>query len=351
MKLIIKILLISVLSLIFTTESVAKKDKKLLSLTGTWKFAIGDDMSRAEAGFDDSAWEDIYVPSSWEDEGYPGYDGYAWYRKTFDYTERMNDEDLTLVLGFIDDVDEVYLNGVLIGLNGSFPPHYITSYNFERRYHIPLELLYKDNANTIAVRVYDNRLQGGILRGSVGIYIDDENMLPDLILAGKWKYMTGDEDNYSDINFDDSKWFNLHVPLRWDYQGFDKYDGFAWYRKTFTLPENLKDEVLILLLGKIDDYDQTFINGVKIGQTGTFPIKEKSFTYSKEWQMERAYYIPPDLIKPKGKNVISVRVYDGFDNGGIFEGQIGIITQDRYKKIKLKQKNKFKNIWELLFGD
>src|SRR5687768_10787322 len=57
---------------------------KVLNLRGTWKFSIGDNRKWADPKYVDNDWENIDVPSNWEDEGFNGYNGYAWYRKTFD---------------------------------------------------------------------------------------------------------------------------------------------------------------------------------------------------------------------------------------------------------------------------
>ncbi len=89
--------------------------------------------------FDDSKWESIHVPSPWEDEGFNGYNGYAFYRKNITISSTYKDRMLYLNMGYIDDVDEVYLNGNKIGSTGSFPPNYNTAYNAERIYYIPAE--------------------------------------------------------------------------------------------------------------------------------------------------------------------------------------------------------------------
>ncbi len=85
--------------------------ERIVDLNGIWKFEIGDNIKFADPSFDDSRWEDVRVPSSWEDEGFPGYDGFAWYRLKFRISEKYSSESIYLSLGAIDDVDEVYLNG------------------------------------------------------------------------------------------------------------------------------------------------------------------------------------------------------------------------------------------------
>ena len=48
--------------------------------------------------FDDSEWEKINVPSSWENQGFHGYDGYAWYRTSFKLKTSDAEKDLHLDL-------------------------------------------------------------------------------------------------------------------------------------------------------------------------------------------------------------------------------------------------------------
>lgn len=74
-----------------------------------------------------------------------------------------------LMLGRIDDVDVVYLNGKEIGSGGKFPPDYETAYDRIRKYTIPADYLKEDDENVIAVRVYDGQGLGGIYEGPIGI--------------------------------------------------------------------------------------------------------------------------------------------------------------------------------------
>ena len=82
---------------------------------------------------------------------------------------------LYLMMGRIDDADEVYLNGKEIGKSGKFPPDYVTAYDRTRKYIIPAGYLKEDGENVIAVKVYDSYLEGGIVDGPTGIYIDEDN--------------------------------------------------------------------------------------------------------------------------------------------------------------------------------
>ncbi len=331
-------------------QLLASEWTRTTDLRGYWKFTIGDDMRWAEPSYDDSDWEEIRVPSSWEAEGFHGYNGYAWYRTTFRYPKEADNYSLHLYLGYIDDVDEVYLNGYLIGKSGGFPPDYYTAYNAERSYPIPQKYLNKDGENLIAVRVFDSQISGGILRGNIGIYAYTEGMKLDLNLEGEWNFRTGDKSEWSEKDYDDSHWEKIFVPGTWETRGWTNYDGLAWYRLDFYLPENFDDDKLVLVLGKIDDVDEAFINGKKVGSTGDIYNAMRYRNFGEEWNQFRGYYIPKGILKPGEENTIAVRVYDGYLNGGIYEGPIGLIKQDKYRDYWKDQKKK-RNIWDLIFGD
>jgi hypothetical protein len=301
----------------------------LKNLNGNWHFSIGLNNDWIQPKFDDSKWETIEVPGPWEDQGFNGYNGYAFYRKNIDIPLSWKDRDLYLNMGYIDDVDEVYLNGHKIGSTGSFPPNYSTAYDAERIYYIPVEYINFDGSNLIAVKVYDSYESGGIVSGDIGLYSGKTAIGLDINLQSLWKFQPGDDMRRKEIQFDDENWAEIFVPAKWEDQGFRDYDGYAWYRKTFNcqLPEN---EKLVLVLGKIDDIDQVFINGVVVGSTGNFPSNgSDDASTGAEFNAFRGYYIPDGVIK-KGQNIIAVRILDTGGSGGIYEGPVGLITQGKY---------------------
>lgn len=324
--------------------------RAILRLEGQWKFQLGDNMKYANYSFNDSKWDEIKVPSAWEDQGYNGYDGYAWYRKHFTYKYDSKGRSLYLQLGNIDDVDMVYVNGKPVGYTGSFPPFYQTAYSANRRYPVPEHYLNKNGDNVIAVRVFDKELSGGILRGDIGLYVLTVSAYLDINLEGDWKFTTGDNHSYSNRYYDDSRWRNLYVPGFWDYQGLDAYNGFGWYRKAFYAGDNLKGKKLVLLMGKIDDLDQVYVNGRLVGQTGRMGNNWASMD-NESYQKFRVYYIPNDVIQYNQNNTIAVRVYDGFVMGGIYEAPVGFMTAERWARINRAQKNHSRTLWDLIFGD
>jgi hypothetical protein len=311
----------------------------LQSLRGNWLFSIGMNEQWISPKFDDSKWETIKVPSPWEDEGFNGYNGYAFYRKKINISSNFKGRMLYLNMGYIDDVDEVYFNGIKIGSTGSFPPNYNTAYNAERVYYIPEQYINFDAQNLVAVKVYDSFQDGGIVSGDIGLYGGKTSANLEINLQSSWKFQPGDDIRRKESDYDDSGWGEIFVPAKWEDQGYRDYDGYAWYRKSFNYQTTDNSDKMVLLMGKIDDIDQVFINGTLVGSTGNFPSRSGSdVSVGQEFDAFRGYYIPEGLLKKNQKNVIAVRVLDTGGNGGIYEGPVGIISQTSYieywRKIK-----------------
>lgn len=94
------------------------------------------------------------------------YDGWAWYRLEFKAPEALlNSDKVYFCAGAIDDFDEVYVNGQLIGKTGAEVAHYWTA---PRQYVSSSSLLKKDK-NVIAVRVFDEKGNGGLVRLPVSL--------------------------------------------------------------------------------------------------------------------------------------------------------------------------------------
>ncbi len=307
-----------------------------INLSTHWKFNIGDNIKWALPTHSDQSWEHIRVPSDWENDGFNGYDGYAWYRIHFDGTVLNKNQTHFLILGFIDDVDETYINGKLIGSSGRFPPRFRTAYNSNRKYHIPAETINYKGDNVIAIRVYDEQLSGGLVSGRPGIYASQgsEDLLQDLY--GQWKFKKNNESTYSQKNYDDDDWENILVPSFWDNQGYRSFDGTAWYRKYFKLNVKLElGKTYYLVLGKIDDFDITYLNGKEIGRTDD----GRDFGESQSYRQIRFYEIPEGLLDKNENNVIAVKVHDLGGEGGIYKGPIGIVEESGITRI-LRQSNR-----------
>ena len=110
---------------------------------------------------------------------------------------------------------------------------------------------------------------------------------------------------WSAVDFNDQNWKSIKTPGYWEAQGYLDIDGIGWYRKELQLTEEQTQANLTLHLGKIDDSDITFLNGIEIGKT------------ENKYDQDRIYTIDKKYLNP-GKNMIVVRVDDTGGNGGIW---------------------------------
>lgn len=305
----------------------------LVDLSGPWAFRIGD-ATRWREEEADAGWDRVAVPAAWEDEGYHGYDGFAWYRTTFALDAKVADvvraEPPFLLLGRIDDADEVWLNGTLLGRGGRMPPVYETAAFGFRTYRVPPGLLRADRPNVLAVRVYDAGLEGGILEGPVALAVptprNPESVPLVADLAGDWRFSPGDARVWAEPELDDAQWDTLRVPGIWETQGYPDLGGFAWYRKRVALGAETASQDLVLVLGAVDDLDEAFVNGTLVGRTGDIDGRN---VRGDEWLIERAYRVPAEALR-SGENVVAVRVYDGPIDGGIHRGPVALMTPEAY---------------------
>ena len=139
------------------------------------------------------------------------------------------------------------------------------------------------------------------------------------VSVNEGRFKVGDDPAWSKPGFNDSDWQVLSLEKDWNKQGIRNPNSFAWYRLHVVIPSTLKkgstDKVL-LDLGPIDDTDETWLNGTRVGKTGSTP--EDPQGYDGDWQAPRRYVVDPKLIKWDQENVIAVRVYNGGDPGGFY---------------------------------
>lgn len=117
--------------------------------------------------------------------------------------------------------------------------------------------------------------------------------------AGKWNETT-----------DFSDWKTMKIPTLWEATEVGNADGYMWFGKEFSLTAEQLGQPVTLSLGPIDDIDETYVNGQLVGSMSV-------------WNSDRVYSVPTGVLKP-GKNVITIRVYDGAGGGGIY-GKAGFL--------------------------
>ncbi len=102
------------------TFSLQTQREPVASLDGLWRFHTGDNPAWASPNFDDSNWPLIRSGESWTRQGYPVFNGYAWYR--FKVEVPGNGQPVDLLLTPIFNGYQVYANGKLIGGEGTIVP-------------------------------------------------------------------------------------------------------------------------------------------------------------------------------------------------------------------------------------
>ena len=115
---------------------------------------------------------------------------------------------------------------------------------------------------------------------------------------------TANENQFKELDFKDANWPEIKVPSLWENQQIGNIDGVVWMRKTIILSAEQAKKEAVLYLSKVDDEDQTYVNGVEVG-TNTI------------WEAKRVYKIPAGVLK-EGTNVIAVKVTDYSGGGGIY---------------------------------
>jgi beta-galactosidase len=228
---------------------------------GEWKFSKGDNMQWKEPGFNDRSWQIVELPSTWDDHSnYTTDNVYGWYRRELVVPPDLKGKDIYINVGKIDDADETYFNGVKVGGMGSFPPDYTSAWDIFRYYKVPGDIINYGGKNTIAVRVFDGIMGGGIYNEGVkaveGIF---ESTCPGGSGAG---YINA---------------------------------GTGWYRKAFKLPENMKNKRVFIEFDGVYMNSDIWINGVHLGNR---PYGYSSFLYE----------LTENLNFGDHKNVLAVRV-------------------------------------------
>src|SRR5215210_5886370 len=89
----------------------------------------------------------------------------------------------------------------------------------------------------------------------------------------------------------------IQVPLPWQaaFPELERYSGYAWYRRNFSLDDEWLGGEVLLRFGAVDYWCQVFVNGQLVGE------HEGGYT---------EFTLPIKQAVRKGSNELTVRVYD-----------------------------------------
>lgn len=111
----------------------------------------------------------------------------------------------------------------------------------------------------------------------------------------------------------------MKTPEYWDRQGLRGFDGSVWFYSKF---RSLRKRDATLHLGRIDDSDVVWVNGMKVGST------------EKSGRGQKTYPIPKSILK-SGTNHILIQVTDHDGWGGIFGKEENFYVAIGNKKIPI----------------
>lgn len=120
----------------------------------------------------------------------------------------------------------------------------------------------------------------------------------------RWTSWPADDTGWEKRDLDTRDWVPITVPSLWERTGWNGLDGVAWYRTTFTLSAEEAAAGVTLGVGRIDDSDITWVNGVQVGETRM------------QYNQPRRYRVPATALRA-GVNQVAVRVSDFGGGGGI----------------------------------
>ena len=143
------------------------EERLLLDLSTDWLMQedphdVGQAAGWQNAEFDDADWRHVPEPGPWENQGLPGYDGYAWYRRWVDVPEGFAGKPVFLSFGGVDDEYDLYVNGRLVRHYGAAGQSV-----YDKRTTTDITpFVQAPGRNLIALRVLDWGHNGGILKPS-----------------------------------------------------------------------------------------------------------------------------------------------------------------------------------------
>jgi len=145
----------------------------------------GLDRGWADAGFDDSGWGVMPLPSRWQEHGHPE-NGVFWFRRKVVIPASWRGRELEIRLGAIDKHDDTYVNGERVG--GLSWEAGEGSWCTPRIYRVPARLVAGD-VISIAVRARSHCFHGGMIGPQADMIVcipDDVNS--GISLSGEWRY-------------------------------------------------------------------------------------------------------------------------------------------------------------------
>ncbi|MFC6096283.1 sialate O-acetylesterase [Flavobacterium qiangtangense] len=113
----------------------------------------------------------------------------------------------------------------------------------------------------------------------------------------------GTTEKWHEKTYNTSSWKPITLPVYWSKAKVTPNDGVIWVTRSFELTsKDLTSDDIVLSIGRVDNEDITYINGIKVGE-------------STQKDLDRFYKVPKSVLVA-GKNIITIRVKNTGDIGG-----------------------------------
>ena len=117
----------------------------------------------------------------------------------------------------------------------------------------------------------------------------------------------GSKRQWMESAYREEGWDLMSLPTIWDETAVGRFQGVVWFARGISVPLKWVDRDLMLDLGPIDEMDETWFNGQRVG----------FHSNTRDWQKVRSYRVPASLVQAEN-NVITIRVYNLSGRGGIW---------------------------------
>lgn len=148
------------------------------------------------------------------------------------------------------------------------------------------------------------------------------------------RYFPGDSAQFAAADFDDRSWSTRKLNAAGDVPPPLSPEGFIWYRLHFSVAQPEHQQSLSIYLGLLGGADEAFLNGHRIGSTGSIGEQPRSAP-----RIVRHYRLPSSLLQPED-NVLALRVFNEVHQRTL-EGPVALGPERLVERFARVQSNKW----------
>ena len=128
----------------------------------------------------------------------------------------------------------------------------------------------------------------------------------EIFIGDKFYYWVSDENSTienANQHYDDFLKLNDYTTKNLE-KTLGRNGHYVWIRAEFTIPENMKNKTLGLVIPYLRFAEMSWLNESFIGSTGQFPPEAQSALYKTHY-----YTLSPEVINQEGTNTLLIKVW------------------------------------------